>query len=243
MNDTGDVTRRFMRARADVVAALGPIYHDFSLLGLPTHQIPGIFAPNQRAKAPIIVACIARAIAALRARSESEISLLEMFCADAYYAMVAKAFGADRVVAIDDNRDGYLETAFRVRDALGLEIELRCQAVERLDPAERFSIVVNAGGLYHVDDPETVLDTSRKIATDYLIVQNVVSLANDDPAYFEAPAPGLPRGNRYSRASFERAIAQRGWSVIDVVVTELPGNSRSEDRGSVTFLIDATSGR
>lgn len=216
------------------------MYHDFALLGLPTTQRPGIFAPNQRAKAPVIIALLARAIAALRTRSERKLSVLELFCADAYYAMVAKALGVERVVAVDDDRDGYLETAFRVRDALGLAVELRRQSVETLDPCERFSIVLNAGGLYHVEDPERVLDASWTIATDFLIVQTVVSMACDRPDYFESPAPGRPRGNRYSRASFKHAIARRGWTVLEEIFTELPGNQRLEDRGSLMFLIDAS---
>lgn len=35
---------------------LGPIYHDFSWLGLKTRQIEGIYAANQHAKAPVIAA-------------------------------------------------------------------------------------------------------------------------------------------------------------------------------------------
>ncbi len=229
---------RFHAARRALAEALGPMYHDFRLLGLPTRQLPGIFEPNQRAKAPVIIGYVARAIAALRVRGVENISAVELFCADAYYAAVARALGADRAVGVDNDRDGYFASAARVLAATGLtDIELRRQSVEELDAGERYSIVINVGGLYHVNDPEQVLDRSYALATDYLIVQTVISLATDDVDYFAAPPPGLPRGNRYSRAGFERTIARRGWRVVDSAFTELPGNARPDDRGSLSLLI------
>lgn len=52
---------------------IGPTYHDFSWLGLPTRQIEGIYAPNQRAKAPVIAAYILLAFARLRCAGQEDI--------------------------------------------------------------------------------------------------------------------------------------------------------------------------
>jgi hypothetical protein len=233
---------RFHAARQALADALGPGYHDYAMLGVPTQPLPGIFAPNQRAKAPVITAFLARAIASLRLQSASPISAVELFCADAYYAMLARALGAERVVGIDSDRDGYLAHADRLRSALRLtDVELRREPVEAIDDSERYSIVLNVGGLYHVADPERVLDRSYALASHFLIVQTVVSLATDDVDYFEAPAPGLPWGNRYSRAGFERTIERRGWRVVDRAFNELTGNERLADRGSLYYLISTAS--
>jgi len=229
----------FHAARQAMSDALGPMYHDFALLGMPTKQLPGIFAPNQQAKAPVIIAYLAHAIAMLRQRGAVEISAAELFCADGYYAMVARALGATRAVGIDNDRDGYLVNARRIADTLGLgNLEFRRQAVEDIDERERFSIVMNIGGLYHVADPEAVLDRSYRLATDYLIVQTVVSLATDDPDYYKAPGPGLPWGNRYSRSSFERTMARRGWRLLRQDFNELTEKARPEDRGSLYYLVE-----
>lgn len=62
-------------------------------------------------------------------------------------------------------------------------------------------------------------------------------MANDDPAYFETPAPGWDWGSRFNRRSFQRMVEREGYNVIDSAFNELTGNERLEDRGSVYYLI------
>lgn len=221
------------------LADLGPGYHDFSWLGLPTKQLEGIYAPNQRAKAPVIAAYILLAFARLRCRGIDPISFAELFCADGFYAMFAGRFGAQACVGFDDDRDGHLGAAVRIRDLLGLShVGFEQADVTALDPARRFSVVANIGGLYHVDDPVAVLDTSYAMAEHFLIVQTVVSMARTEPDYFERPAPGWSWGNRFSRAAFDRLVHERGWNVVERCFNVLEGNERPEDRGSVYYLIE-----
>jgi SAM-dependent methyltransferase len=216
-----------------------PLYHDFAWLGLPTAQLPGIYGPNQRAKAPVITAYILLAFAKLRCRGCHDISFAELFCADGFYTLFAARFGAGRAMGYDNDRDGHLASAERVRDLLGLgQASFHQTDIEAIAPDARASVVANVGGLYHVDDPEAVLDQSYRMAEDYLIVQNVVSLANDAPDYFERPAPGLTWGNRFSRASFDALIRRRGWKVVDSAFNSLDANPRPEDRGSLYYLIE-----
>ena len=218
---------------------LEPTYHDFSWLGLPTRQIEGIYAPNQAVKAPVITAYILLALARLKARGVAPISFAELFCADGFYAMFAARFGADRAVGFDNDRDGHLAAARRIRDRLGLaSVDFERTDIEAIDPARRFSIVANVGGLYHVDDPEAVLRQSFAMTEHYLIVQNVVSLADDSGDYFCRPAPGLSWGNRFSRQSFDALIARTGWRVVLQDFDVLAGNPRLEDRGCVFYLIE-----
>lgn len=219
-------------------AEIGETYHDFSLLGLATRQLPGIFAPNQRVKAPVIQAYILLALAKL-ACEKTPATFAELFCADGYYTMFARRFGATRAVGIDSDRDGYLASAEAVRAALALDgVEFRRCDVHQMDRDERFTIVANVGGLYHVADPEAVLDASYAACERFLIVQTVVSLATDDPEYFEVPAPGLPWGSRHSRQSFDRMVRARNWRIVDSCFAVLEANERPEDRGSLFYLIE-----
>lgn len=218
---------------------LGPTYHDFSCLGLPTEQIPGIYAPNQRTKVPIISAYILMAFARLRARGCEDFSFAELFCADGFYAMFAARFGAACATGFDNDRDGHLASAAMIRDRLGLpQVEFRATRIEDIPAGERFDVVANVGGLYHVDDPEAVLEQSYEMARAYLVIQNVVSLATDAWDYFERPAPGLDWGNRFSRASFDGMVRSKNWRIVDSFFNTLDANPRLEDRGSVYYLIE-----
>lgn len=222
----------------DTLADLGPLYHSFSFFGVDNEQLPGMFAANQRAKAPIIIAYVALALA--KARIEGRpLTFTELFCADAYYAMVASRLGADWCVGVDNDRDGFFPTATRIAERLGItNLSLQNVEIQSDSQYEQVDVVANVGGLYHVDDPEGILALSYGMARRYLIVQTVVSVATDDPDYFERPAPGWTWGNRYSRASFDRMLRRLCPRVIDSHFNVLEGNDRAEDRGSVYYLIE-----
>lgn len=222
------------------VSTPGPFYHDFRRLGLRNLQFPGLFAANQRAKEPVITAYFLLALARLRNRGVDPVTFAELFCADAYYTMFARTFGADAATGFDGNARGYLDQARQVRALLGLDVELVCCDVHDIPDARRFSIVANVGGLYHVDDPAEVLARSARMATAFLIVQNVVSLARTDDDYFERPAPGRTFGNRYSRQSFDALVRRLGRRIVEHDFNELEGNALPENRGSVYYLIDVT---
>jgi hypothetical protein len=91
---------------------------------------------------------------------------------------------------------------------------------------------------YHVSDPERVLRSSYDLARRYLIVQSVVSLANDDPDYLEAPAPGWDWGSRMNPVSFDAMVRDQGWNLLACHLNELPGNTELQHRGSVYYLIE-----
>lgn len=81
------------------------------------------------------------------------------------------------------------------------------------------------------------LEKSYALARRFLIVQTVVSLANDAEDFFECPAPGWTWGNRYSRRSFDCMIRGKGWNIVHAHFNELEGNQRPEDRGSLYYLV------
>lgn len=217
---------------------LGPLYHNYAFFGADSLQMPGIYAENQAAKEPIIRAYMAWALAKLRPTEDRDFSFLELFCADGYYALLSTKLGARRAVGLDNNQDNLLDQARAVAKALNNHAVGFAECDVRDAPQlGRFDVVANIGGLYHVDDPDTVLEMSYHLARQYLLVQSVVSMASNADDYFETPAPGLTWGCRYSRQSFDRLIEQKGWQVVDRHFNELTGNERFEDRGSVYYLI------
>jgi hypothetical protein len=221
---------------------LGDLYHDFSQFGYSNRQIPGCFEANQRAKAPIIGAYIQWAIAKSRKKICDDVSFVELFCADGYYAMLARHFGATSAVGLDNDRDGYFIKSMLIAERLKLSgIRFVKEDVNDMNCIGQFDIVSNLGGLYHVTNPVEILQKSYRLAKKYLIIQTVVSMANEDPDYFESPAPGWTWGARFNRVSFNRLVSNLGYDVIDSHFNELEGNDRLEDRGSLYYLIKSPS--
>jgi hypothetical protein len=226
------------RAGSHSLNDLGPLYHDFSVFGYVNQQKSGIFPLNQKSKAPIISAYIQWAIAKSRSQTSDDVSFAELFCADGYYAMLARHFGATSAIGLDNDRDNFLSDARAIAERLGIDnIQFIKEDVDRIDTLGKVDIVANVGGLYHVANPAEIIAKSYGLAKKYLIVQSVVSMADASPDYFETPAPGLTWGSRFNRASFDTMIDAFNYDVVDRHFNELEGNDRLEDRGSVYYLI------
>lgn len=227
------------RGKEERLNSLGKIYHSYHLFGIKNQAIPK-FEKNQRCKETIILAYILLATAKVRGLDSSrKVTFAELFCADGYYALAARHLGVDRAIGIDNNKGGHFENAEKIRDILGIDncdfIKMDVNNIDELAPVD---IVANIGGLYHVSNPEEILDKSYKLASRYLIVQNVVSLATNDDEYFEAPAPNWTWGSRYSKESFTKLIERKGWNILDKHFNTLDGNKAKENKGSIYFLIE-----
>lgn len=224
--------------RNGILDDLGPMYHSYHIFGVKNAQLPGHFKKNQKVKEPIIGGYMLSAIGKCRCGVDDPVSFVELFCADGYYAMLARHFGATISEGIDNNKDGFSSVAREIASRLEISNCTFLHAdVNVIEGSEQYDIVANVGGLYHVDNPEEILDKSYRMAKKFLIVQTVVSIANDDPHYFESPAPGWSWGNRYSRSSFWKTLVKRGWNVVDTHFNLLEGNDRPEDMGSFYALI------
>jgi hypothetical protein len=223
----------------NILDDLGPLYHSYAFFGVNNEQLTGHFQKNQIAKAQIISSYIAWAHAKVDEKFESSVSFAELFCADGYYAMVARSLGCYPVFGIDNNRDGYTDLAKTIASRLGLQqIEFVISDINNNAKLGTYDIVANVGGLYHTENPEEILQLSYEMSNNYLIVQNVVSLANTNNNYFETPAPGWTWGSRYSRESFDNLMQKKFDSkIIFHHFNELTGNSRLEDRGNSMYLI------
>lgn len=216
----------------------GPLYHSYKFFGVDNKQISHVYELNQRAKSSIITAYIALAISLAKDGNNKPLSFVELFCADAYYAMVASRLGCDHCFGVDNDREGHFQKAAAIAQLLGVNnISFALKDIEHDGSYGKADIVANIGGLYHVKNPEEVLLRSYDNAGSFLIIQNVVSLATDDNSYYESPAPGWSWGNRFSALSFDKMVQRNFKNIVASHFNELTGNDRPEDRGSLYYLI------
>lgn len=216
--------------RRDIQLYCYPWYHDFAALGLRTQQGDDHFPGNQRSKEPVLGAMIDDALQ----RAPENPSWLELFCADGYFGCMAAQRGA-RVVGIDLN-PYHLDRARLAAKVLRLDDRIRFERRNVFSVDEAFDVVMNCGGLYHIDNPWELLRRNRALNPSVLIVQTVYSLARTERDYFETPTPGWTWGCRFSLAFFEDMLRAAGWTIEHLETNELEGNDRPEDRGSVYAL-------
>jgi 2-polyprenyl-3-methyl-5-hydroxy-6-metoxy-1,4-benzoquinol methylase len=232
-------TRGSARSRAsnEELNELGPWYHSFDSLGVQLVQLPGIYPINQKCKEGIILRYLQLCIEKSKKSCEDKPTVLEMFCADGYYAAHAKRMGAGRVTGIDWDQKRIKQAEAIYRTLFDEPGEFLVQDVCSFSPSEPYDIVLCCGGLYHVSEPRRVIENCfNKFSKEFLIVQSVVSLENNDEDYFVTPAPGWSHGSRFSMVFLRKTILQAGWQIVDSHFNELEGNERLCDRGSAYFL-------
>ena len=160
-------------------------------------------------------------------------SFVELFCADGYYAVAAKKFGAESSTGIDNGHKGYFKTAKNISRSLNVDVNFVNMDVQDIDIIPSFDIVANVGGLYHTRNPEEILRKSYRLAKKFLIVQTVVSLNADD--YFEEAPKDRRWGSRFNKQYMDDLMST--YNVIDSHYNELLGNKEAKNRGSVYYLI------
>ncbi|MBV8639517.1 MAG: methyltransferase domain-containing protein [Candidatus Eremiobacteraeota bacterium] len=226
------------KVHSNILDDLGPLYHSYKLFGAENAQIEN-FRVNQVCKESILLGYIMLAIGKCRRHFADRPSFAELFCADGYFTMAANYFGAEPAVGIDNNRDSWSNHAPEIARRLGLGgVRFELRDVNSISESNEYDIVANIGGLYHVSNPVEVLRKSYDLARKYLIIQTVVSLANNDENYFAAPAPGWQHGCRFNPQSFVNMVIAQGYRIIDAQFNQLEGNERLEDRGSVYMLVE-----
>lgn len=222
-----------------------PMYHSWAIFGVKKNrQISEAYIKNGLAKSPIITAYIALALAKCREKIDDEVSFAEFFCADGYYTMLARHLGATESHGYDKGKDPFFKMADKMRRRLGLtNVFFHKEDILNINKKDSTDIVANVGGLYHISDPIKAIDISYNFCKKYLIIQTVVSMENNDPDYFETPAPHWTWGCRFSKAWLDRVISEKGYNVIDSHFNELEGNDNLVSRGSVYYLIRKSASR
>ena len=223
------------------INTLGDWYHSFESLGIDNLQKGGIYPLNQVSKEGIILSYLRLAIEKTKASSKENISVLDLFSADCYYAFYAEKYGANIVHCVDSDKLA-LQQAKILINKWNIEdkIKIFAEDVFKFENAFEYDIVLCCGGLYHIyDPPELIKKIADKHKPNYLIIQTACSLNKlfDFAPYFESPAPGWTWGCRFNKSYLNDILLKNNFSIVDFTFNELEGNERVEDRGSMYYLL------
>ncbi len=217
---------------------LGELFHNFSLFDVKNKiKKNSNFDLNQKCKEPIIKEYIRHAIEKSKKNQSDNITFTELFCADGYYAFLAKKMGATKCYGVDDNKKGYARYNNIIAKRLGFkDIEFIKDDVNNINKFKKTDIVANLGGLYHIKNPKEILIKSYNMAKKFLIIQTVVSIENNSPNYFEVPSPGRNWGCRFSKQWLDKLLKELNYKIIKQDFNELK-NEKLYDKGSAYYLI------
>lgn len=218
-------------------------YHDFSRLGVKTRQIPSrLYTLNQIAKQDELFRLIDNAISMCSRRESTEITAVELFCADGFYSNYLASKGVTNILGVDldadsvEKRSGILRQARLITKLLDNSDKISFRKANVFDVAGSYDICICAGGLYHLTNPQELLENLVGQVKTALVLQTVVSLEFEDPDYFVTPAPGLTWGCRFSFKYLETMLHASGWEIVEQSRNELPGCLRACDRGSAFMM-------
>ena len=130
-------------------------------------------------------------------------TVLDIGCNAGFYAIEMRRRGAERVVAIDSDRD-YLAQARFAAEVSGVDLEFRELSVYDVGTlGERFDLVLFLGVLYHLRHPLLALDLiPEHVASDLLVFQSMqrgsteIEPLEEDYAFTELEVferPGFPK--------------------------------------------------
>ena len=176
------------------VRELGPWFHNIDLRGVqtaPDHFLGDYPAVKWR-----------RFEAALPADLHGR-TVLDIGCNAGFYAIEMKRRGAERVVAMDSDRD-YLQQARFAAEVNGVDLEFCELSVYDIGVlGERFDLVLFLGVLYHLRHPLLALDLIHEhVARDLLVFQSMqrgsaeIEPLKDDYDFTEVEVfdrPGFPK--------------------------------------------------
>lgn len=227
------VERLVVMTRPELELFVQHWYHDFAPLGLPTPQRGGMFAPNQAAKQEPLFRLVAESLRLARERVDHP-TVLELFCADGFYAIYSAQRGAGTALGIDTDAVE-VDKARLAAKLLGVP-NVSFDVADVLTSDARAHIGICAGGLYHLADPAALLSHLRPRIEHVLVIQTVFHLTRTEPDYFETPAPGFTWGSRFSYEYLLAMVERSGWRIVSAERNELTGNDLPENRGSAYLL-------
>lgn len=213
------------------------MYHDFSSLGLDA-PYSEYYAKNQRVKEPVLRDYMQKALAAC-----PNARFAELFCADGYYAILARFLGAAECYGFDLD-SGHIRLAKWAADELGVDnVHFRNSDVMEAADVGGLDVVACLGGLYHMEDPLSCLKASAAMSRRFLVIQTVVSLVSDDPDYLVShPVTSSGYGSissRFSRAWLDAAVDSLGAEIVESHFNRLPAEP-PKNGGSAYYLVDTS---
>jgi hypothetical protein len=225
-----------------------PWYHNFESLGVKTpFPADKTYAEYQELKGVILNKYIASAMSEIRKMNpEKNIQILEYFAADCFYGIQAMGLDANsKLTAIDQldesgegrKRVNNFEKAKLIVRILNLQDRIRFIVGDVFDYFETCDLLLNIGGLYHIENPNDLLLQMRKISPEYAVIQSVVHENRNHSDFFVSPAPYWTWGSRFTYGYLRKLIIDSGYEVLEEDFNLLYLNERPEDRGSAYFLV------
>jgi len=206
-----------------------------TLMGGKTYHHPR----NQESKQEFLIPLLFYATLQLNRNKKKPTSMCEFFCADCHYSFWVKKYcNIDKIVGYD-----FSELAIRqaklMKNLLKLNnMEFFVSDIHEVPTDTKYDIVLNAGGLYHVEDPKKIMDINYEICNKYSIVQTIVTDKTEDPNYFAYPAPDGLHLSRFSQKWMENLIKQYSWKIIFSARNTLHSNKNIHNTGSVYYLLE-----
>lgn len=225
-------------------------YHNFSAVGFPStfYRIGG-YDVSQKNKAPILIDLIREASALVKKRKaqpDEEVSLVDLFCADAYYSIYALHHDfATFAVAIDCQemsgegslRANVLEQANFISKLCGLQNRLLLINEDVLTYRGEFDICLCFGGLYHINNPYDLLKRITLRTKSALVIQTVItSNQGETRPFFISPAPDWSWGCRFNAIYLTNILQELGWKIIHQDIRSMEANTSSWDNLSLSIL-------
>ena len=225
-------------------------YHDFSEVGLPTSFYrDGGYNQSQKDKAPILFDLIREASSLVKQQKltmKDEISLVDLFCADAYYSIYSLHHNLATYAAAIDCQDksgegsvraNVLEQANFVSKLLGLENRLLPINQDVLSYEGNFDICLCFGGLHHISNPHELLKRITTQTGHALIIQTIItSNQGETVPFFITPSPGWSWGCRFNATYLTSILHELGWQIIRQDIRVMETNPSPWDNFSISIL-------
>ena len=143
--------------------------------------------------------------------------ILDLFCSDGYYGLSAKQMCPEASLVGVDISPQDIHRATVIAHYLDSDKTkfIADDVTEYVKHCERFDIVINTGGLYHIADPYRLLMSLRNVVGSYLVLQSAVTAVHNDPNYFEKPHPGWSWGSWFSHSRLQGWLNELGYQIID----------------------------
>ncbi len=173
-------------------------------------------------------------------------TMVDLFCADAFYSicalkmdLVAHSVGVDLEQLSGEGgiRMGLLQQAATIRQLTGLDQRLDLVNGDVMSYQGEYDLCLCAGGLYHINNPATLIARISTLTRKLLIIQTVIpSNVIESEPFFVTPAPHWSWGSRFNRKWLESELAKYGWTMLDADVRPMRANVHDWDKLSLTLL-------
>ena len=233
------------------ITLLRPWYHQFGNLGIWTPQfVSGNYRYSQQNKDYFILPLIDETVKRLGIVFSGKVRIVDLFAADSYYGFHALTRSRNSTLTAVDllqnsgegsKRTHVADQAFLIAKVLGVESRFRFLEMSVFDFNETVDLIINTGGLYHVENPELLLSNLNKISKGFMILQTVVHEDKNMNSFFESPAPNWTWGSRFSVQYLREMLNRTGWEILDEHFNLLEGNTDPKDRGSVYMVCSLVS--